>query len=88
MRIAPRDPNTHVAKVGIKNEVVRPDPALAHFQPLVTKVCYTFTNKFIIQERTGFSGGFKIPEEIRKSKEKHKSSKKEKKKEDEYDPNQ
>lgn len=40
MRIAPRDPATNVAKVGIKNEVVRAEPCLAQMQALILKVIY------------------------------------------------
>lgn len=38
MRIGPRDPTTHTAKVGIKNEVVRPDHTLGSLQPRILKV--------------------------------------------------
>lgn len=38
MRIAPRDPATHVAKVGLKNEVVKAEAQLAQMQALILKV--------------------------------------------------
>jgi hypothetical protein len=38
MRIGPRDPVTHTAKVGLKNEVVKPDHTLGSLQPRVMKV--------------------------------------------------
>lgn len=47
---------------------------------------YAFLKR-ILQERTGFSGGFKIPEELRKSKERKKGKKQEKKEEDNMDAN-
>ena len=58
LRIGPRDPATHVAKVGIKQEIIRPEHSAASFKAS------------IIKERSGFSGGFKIPEEFRKSRSK------------------
>ncbi len=38
LRIGPRDPTTHAAKVGLKNEVVRPDHTLGSLQPRIMKV--------------------------------------------------
>lgn len=60
MRIGPRDPATHAPKVGIKQEIVKPDNSHSAYQQRIMK------------ERSGFSGGFKIPEEFRKSKIKKK----------------
>lgn len=66
MRIGPRDPTTHAPKVGLKNEVVRQDRSMASLQPRILKVFKSLCK--LTQDRTGFSGGFKIPEEYRKSK--------------------
>lgn len=60
MRIGPRDPATHLAKVGAKQEVIRPENSASTYKAQLMK------------ERSGFSGGFKIPEEFRKSKIKKK----------------
>jgi hypothetical protein len=38
MRMAPRDPTTNSAKVGLKQEVVRPDYGMGQFQQRVMKV--------------------------------------------------
>ena len=38
MRIGPRDPVTHAPKVGIRNEVVKPDHTLGSLQPRIMKV--------------------------------------------------
>ena len=38
MRIAPRDPATQVAKVGLKNEVIKAEAQLAQMQALILKV--------------------------------------------------
>ncbi len=57
MRIAPIDPETKVAKVGIKTEVYKPEFTMEQLQPRILK------------ERIGYSGGFKIPEEYRKSRD-------------------
>lgn len=56
MRIGPRDPATHAPKIGHKQEIIRPENSSATYKSQIMK------------ERSGFSGGFKIPEEFRKSK--------------------
>ena len=38
LRIGPRDPVTHAAKVGLRNEVVRPDHSMGSLQPRIMKV--------------------------------------------------
>jgi len=38
LRIGPRDPTTNMAKVGLKNEVVRPDHTLGSLQARILKV--------------------------------------------------
>ena len=70
MRIGPRDPATHAPKVGTKLEVIRPETSGNVYQPRMMKVYNVCL--LSVQERTGFSGGFKILEEFRKSKIKQK----------------
>jgi hypothetical protein len=38
MRIAPRDPNSHQPKVGVRNEVKRADPNLIEMPSMTLKV--------------------------------------------------
>ena len=38
LRMAPREAGAKVAKVGIKNEVVRPEHGMSTYQPLILKV--------------------------------------------------
>lgn len=38
LRIGPRDPTTHAAKVGVRNEVVKPDHSMGSLQPRILKV--------------------------------------------------
>ena len=71
MRIGPRDPATHAPKVGTKLEVIRPETSGNVYQPRMMKVNNVCLIKYG-QERSGFSGGFKILEEFRKSKIKQK----------------
>jgi len=54
MRIGPVDPKKGVAQVGVAAEA-RTMANKQHFDQLI----------FSKKERTGFGGGFKIPEEIR-----------------------
>ncbi len=42
LRIGPIDPVTKAAKVGLKNEVVKPDHSMASLQPRIMKVLCIF----------------------------------------------
>jgi hypothetical protein len=56
LRVGPLDPKTKTSKVGYHTQYQIQDPN--------SRVVPTFTSK----ERSGFSGGFKIPVEQRKAK--------------------
>lgn len=56
LRVAPLDPSAKAPRVGA-------EPAFKPDDPTGRKV-----PKFLNKERSGFSGGFKIPEELRKAK--------------------
>ena len=57
MRMGPLDPKSKVPKVGTYVEYKTEDPGAQQKIP-----------KFLNKDRSGFSGGFKIPEEQRKNK--------------------
>ena len=40
LRIGPRDPATKAPKVGVRNEVVKPDHSMGSLQPRILKVYY------------------------------------------------
>jgi hypothetical protein len=42
LRIGPRDPATHAPKVGVRNEIVKPEHSLASLQPRILKVLLLF----------------------------------------------
>ena len=65
-RVGPIDPETKVAKVGLKQE--------AHTRPKDSNEQTIFVKK----DRSGFGAGFKIPEEYRKRKLQQRAAKKKK----------
>ena len=72
MRMAPLDPKTKQATVGIKNEVKRNDQRGMGEQ-----------KQRIMKERVTYSGGFKIPEDARKSASRKRKQKLEESKDEE-----
>ncbi len=54
MRIGPRDPTTHAAKVGVKAEVYKPDHTLGSLQARIMKVCKNLLIIKIVNKWLGY----------------------------------
>lgn len=68
LRIGPIDPATKAAKVGLKNEIVRPEHSMASLQPRIMKVSLGISNFRNEQVSREVSKSLKTTERARKRK--------------------